>query len=199
MSDGMLWLPDSFSEGFCVAFCEGVSPEEFVLKVGGDPNLALTLTREQAESIDLAARFPDEANLEYHDLDEAELREKGFLRSDAEVIRVGYFNGWTFSLQSFGTFMSNPAIALKASRSSRFISFSLTVNMAAWVQYAVGGNMINSFDPLHPVAGPAEGLHVDDLEDAPAFATLAQLQERFHLAVPRTTDVQPLMTVALTR
>ncbi|MGV9913397.1 DUF6461 domain-containing protein [Streptomyces tendae] len=199
MSDGIQWLPESFSEGFCVAFCEGVTAEEFILKIGGDPNRCLMLTREQAESIDLASRYPEEEDLESYDLDADELRETGFLRSDVEVLRIGSTHGWAFAIQSFGAYLSDASIARKVSRGSRYISFSQTVNMAAWVQYVIDGRVINSFDPVHPVAGPTEGLRVDELEDAPTFAILTQLEERFHLDVPKATDVQPLMTVSLRR
>ncbi|MFH9439021.1 DUF6461 domain-containing protein [Streptomyces rochei] len=199
MSNGIQWLRHSFEEGFCVAFCEEITPEDFIRRIGGDPSKSLELTREQAEVIDLASRYPEEEDLESHDLDADELREIGFLRPDIEVLRVGSANGWAFSLQSFGSFMSDSGIARKASRGSRYISFTQTVNMASWVQYAVDGILINSFDPIHPVAGPAKGLQIDALGENPSAAMLAQLEERFRLEVPKDTDHQPLKTVALSR
>ncbi|MGV9967633.1 DUF6461 domain-containing protein [Streptomyces olivaceus] len=199
MSDGMQWLTRSFSEGFCVAFREGASPEEFIVTIGGDPTRSLMLTRAQAESIDLASRYPDEGDLESYNLDTDELRATGFLQPDVEVIRVGSFNGWAFAIQSFASFLSDSVVAREASRGSRYISFSQTVNMAAWVQYAVDGDLVNSFDPIHPVAGPADGLYVDELGQDATSAVLLQLEERFRLGVPSSTDVQPLMTVSLSR
>ncbi|WAU78387.1 DUF6461 domain-containing protein (plasmid) [Streptomyces sp. Qhu-G9] len=201
MSDGVQWLPNSFSNGFCVAFCEEVTPNDFIFRLGGSPDRSLMLTREQAEAIDLASRYPDENDLESYDLNEDELKETGFLRSDAEVIRVGSANGWAFAIQSFGSFLSDSSIAREASRDGRYISFSRTVNMAAWVQYALHGELINSFDPIHPDAGGGEGIQTEglDLSDDPASAILAQLEGRFNLEVPRTIEVQPLTTISLHR
>ncbi|MER6678749.1 DUF6461 domain-containing protein [Streptomyces sp. NPDC000983] len=201
MSDGVTWLPESFSEGFCVAFCEGVSLEDFILRLGGNIDRSLMLTREQVEAIDLASRYPEMNELESYDLNEDELRDTAFMHPDAEIIRMGCISGWAYAIQSFGSYLSSPVTARQASRDTRYISFGQTVNMAAWVQYAVDGELVNSFDPLHPVGGSSEGIRVEGLEDShdPAFSVLTQMEERFHLEIPRSTDIQPMMTVCVGR
>ncbi|MEU6455024.1 DUF6461 domain-containing protein [Streptomyces sp. NPDC047065] len=201
MNDGVQWLPGSYSEGFCVAFCEKETSEGFIRRLGGNPAHCLMLTREQAEAVDLAGRYPEESDLEHCDLEEDDLRSAGFLIPEGEVIRVGSANGWAFAIQSFGSFLSDPSVAREASRGSRYISFGRTVNMAAWVQYAVDGDLINSFDPIHPVAGPSEGIDVEELQESadPTSVVLAQLEGRFQLETPRMTEFAPLLTATLGR
>jgi hypothetical protein len=197
MSDGLQWLCASFPEGFSVAFCEEVTPEDFIRRMGADPARSLTLTRDQAEAIELCSRYPDEDSLEFHDLNEEELRELGFIRPDAEVLRFGQISGWAFAIQSFGSYATNRSIGLEVSRSTRFVSFTRTVNMASWVQYFVNGEVVNSFDPIHPVAGAAGGIATESLAESedPASTMLTLLEQEFSLEIPRATDFEPLTSV----
>ncbi|MDL2082204.1 DUF6461 domain-containing protein [Streptomyces sp. GXMU-J15] len=202
MSDGVNWLLDSYSEGFCVAFCEGVTQEEFIRRIGGDPAHTLMLTRAQAEAINLAGRYPEMSDLEYYDLDDDELRESGFMEPGAEIVRTGRISEWAFAIQSFGAFLSESQIARQGSHGTRYVSFGRTVNMAAWVQYAIDGELMNSFDPLHPPRGRSlAGLQINELgnSDDPASAVLAHLEERFHIAIPIDADEQSLLTISLRR
>ncbi|MEU6230956.1 DUF6461 domain-containing protein [Streptomyces sp. NPDC047042] len=197
MSDGLQWLRTSFPEGFSVAFCEKVTPEDFIRRMGADPDGALMLTRDQAEAIDLCSRYPDENSLEFHDLDAEKLRELDFLRPNAEVLRFGSIAGWAFAIQSFGSYATNRSIGLEVSRSTRFVSFTRTANMASWVQYFVNGEVVNSFDPIHPVAGAVGGISVEGLAESedPTSTVLARLEQEFSLEIPRATDFEPLESV----
>lgn len=194
MSDGLQWLRASFPEGFSVAFCEGATPEDFIRRLGADPDGSLMLTRDQAEAIELCSRYPEEGSLEFHDLDEEELRELNFLRPNAEVLRFGAIAGWAFAIQSFGSYATNRSVGLEVSRATRFVSFTRTANMASWVQYFVNGEVVNSFDPIHPVAADATGISVEGLAEAedPASTVLTRLEQDFSLEIPRATDFEPL-------
>ncbi|WP_231157106.1 DUF6461 domain-containing protein [Streptomyces sp. CNZ748] len=190
MSDGLVWLQESFPEGFTVAFCEGLSPQGFIEALGGELNSTLMLTRDQSEAIELYGHFPEDTDLEAFDLDKEELNDMGFLRPDTAVLRFGAVNNWAFAIQSFGSFAAAPGVALHASAGRRYISFSRTANMACWFQYVIDGEVANSFDPLHPVQGRAGGLAVEEISvsDDPVSAVLCCLESQLSLSIPKSSD-----------
>ncbi|MER5876198.1 DUF6461 domain-containing protein [Streptomyces sp. NPDC001910] len=198
MSDGLLWLLESFPEGFSVSFMEGVQPEVFIQTLGGEPEHTLALTRDQAEAIEMHARHPDAIDLDTYDLDEEEMMTNGFIRPGVEVLRFGKAGTWAFAIQSFGSYATSNQLPFHASLGRRFISFSRTTNTACWVQYIVDGTVASSFDPLHPKEGTEDGFSITEIatSEHPDIATLRYLERQFSLEVPKSSDFRPLRAAA---
>jgi hypothetical protein len=201
MSDGLRWLPESFPEGFSVTFCEGLSGLEVLERMGADPECVLSLTRDQAEILEMCNRSTESVALDPFDLDEEELRHCGFLERDIEVVRAGEIEGWAFTIQSFGAYSTTARRAKNASRGTRFVSFTRTVNTASWMRYAVDGVLVQSFDPLHPKSGDAGGVAFPGLGGAadPGMRVLEVLEEALGLRAPQSLDFDPLLSASLTR
>ncbi|MCX5057129.1 DUF6461 domain-containing protein [Streptomyces sp. NBC_00452] len=201
MHDGLRWLPGSFPEGFSVTFCEGLSGLDLLQRLGANPECALSLRRDQAEIIDIYNRSPESVDLDSFDLDEDELNDKGFLERGIEVVRAGENGRWAFTIQSFGAYSATTRRAKSVSQGTRFISFNRTVNTASWVQYALNGHLIQSFDPLHPQMNTPGGVPFPGLVKAedPGMRVLQVLEESLGLSIPRSSNQTGLLSVPLGR
>jgi hypothetical protein len=122
----MDWLPDAFREGFCVSFARNISPTELMTRMGGDPETALSLTREEAEELEMDD--PDAG----------------------AIIRFGEYVGWAFAIQSWGAHgLGHPTIE-RMSSLTEAVSLASLESGIKWLCYAVDGVVSCEFDMTLP-------------------------------------------------
>lgn len=198
MTDGLQWLRDAYPEGFSVVFRASETPEGLLVKMGADPRNILRLTSAEAGAVDIFNYDPDGENLDDAGLDEEELREHGFLNSDAHVLRAGGIEGWAFAIEQYRAYATEPKIAEMLSLGSRYVTFSRSANTDVWVQYAENGVVIDAFDPILPGDATPTWLSVDEMlaSDDSTGHVLGRLESQLALYVPHSAVTERLASAA---
>lgn len=190
--------------GYTLIFCEGLAPDEVLVRLGAWRESALfPLTRLQAQCIEVRNSADEPYDLDFlEDLDVEAVEERGFLRREADaIVRAGSIEGWAFAIQASTSCVSARDYLPGLSRGTRVIAVSRDVNATQRVEYAVDGSVLSSFDPgipayndgadpsAFPWPSPPEGL------DSPQV--LERLETEFGLWVPKASENQRLPAAAL--
>ncbi|WP_369259650.1 DUF6461 domain-containing protein [Streptomyces sp. R35] len=200
--DGLGWIAEAYPLGYSVILCEGLAPEEILVRLGGSPEAFYPLTRDVAQLIEVGNSMEEPYDLDDMDgIDEETLDALGFLRPEANaIIRAGPAGAWSFAIQASTSYVSASDYLPALSRGTRVVAASTDVNATQRVEYAVDGRTLSSFDPLFR--------HYDDGPDPLALPwppgeplgprqVLEQLETDFGIWVPRDSENQRLPAAAL--
>ncbi|WP_328499793.1 DUF6461 domain-containing protein [Streptomyces sp. NBC_00457] len=204
MTDGLRWVFEAYPFGYSLIFCERLTPEEVLVRLGARRESVYPLTREQAQEIELRNAADEPYDLDHlDDLDVEAVEELGFLQPEADaVVRAGSIEGWTFAIEASTSYVSARAYLPALSRGTRVIAISRDVNATQRMEYAVDGRILSSFDPGIPAYNDgAEPSALAWPSSASGGMTspqvLEQLESGFGLWIPKASEGQPLPAAAL--
>ena len=173
-NDGIQWLPDVFDLGFGVTFARGLSQDELMTRMGGDPSSVSPLTRPEAERLEL------------------EDRDAG------PVVRFGETKDWAFAVESWGTHGGSSAVVRAVSVGTEAVVVAITAKATKTLTYARDGDVVCRFDADTPHIRSGtdrdfllpymerEGLMSLETEDVNTRrAVLAVAEQAFGLTLPR--------------
>ncbi|GAA2662390.1 DUF6461 domain-containing protein [Streptomyces vastus] len=202
MTDGLRWVYEAYDFGYSLVFCEDLTPEEVLERLGARRESVFPLTAFEAREIETRNAADEPYDLDHlDDLDVEAVEELGFLRpSTNAVIRAGSIEGWAFAIQASVSYVSAVSYLPTLSRGIRVIAVSRDVNAVQRVEYAVDGRVLSSFDPLFPAYDDgAEPLALGwpSGERMSPTQVLEQLESRFGLWVPKDSEERRLPAAGL--
>ncbi|MGW0822522.1 DUF6461 domain-containing protein [Streptomyces sp. NPDC002845] len=203
MTDGLRWVFEAYPFGYSLIFCEDLTPEEVLQRLGARRESVFPLTRTEAQEIEVRNAADEPYDLDHlDDLDVEAVEERGFLRRETDaVIRAGAIEGWSFAIQASTSYVSSRGYLPELSRDTRVIAASRDVNAVQRVEYAVDGRMLSSFDPGMPAyddgADPAAFGWPSESEGMSSPQVLEYLESRFGLWVPKDSEGQRLPAAGL--
>lgn len=198
MTDGLRWVFEAYPFGYSLVFCEELTPEEVLERLGARRGSVFPLTRVEAQEIEVRNAADEPYDLDHlDDLDVEAVEELGFLEPSVDaVLRAGAIEEWSFAIQASTSYVSSRVYLPELSRGTRVIAVSRDVNATQRVEYAVDGRVLSSFDPGIPA--------YDDGADPSAFGwpaggegmssvqVLEYLESRFGLWVPKESEGERL-------
>lgn len=202
MTDGLRWVCQAYPFGYTLVFCEGLAPEQVLLRLGARRESLFPLTRVEAQEIEVRNAADEPFDLDHLDgLDVEAVEERGFLRPEADaVLRAGTIEGWAFAVQTSTSYVSAHDYLPALSRGTRVVTACRDVNATKRVEYAVDGRALSSLDPGVPA--------YDDGVDPSALAwptadgsmtapeVMEWLEHRFGLWLPKASEHRRLPAAA---
>lgn len=202
MTDGLRWVCEAYPFGHTLVFCEGLAPEQVLLRLGARRESFFPLTRVEAQEIEVRNAADEPYDLDHlDDLDVAAVEERGFLRPEVDaVLRAGAIEGWAFAVQASTSYVSARDHLPALSPGTRVVTACRDVNATQRVEYAVDGRVLSSFDPGLPA--------YDDGVDPVAFGwptaagsmaspqVMEWLEHHFRLWLPRASEHRRLPAAA---
>ncbi|WP_030598840.1 DUF6461 domain-containing protein [Streptomyces fulvoviolaceus] len=205
MTDGLRWVFEAYPFGCSLLFCEGLTPEEVLVRLGARRESVCPLTRTEAQVVEVRNAADEPFDLDHlEDLDVAAVEELGFLRRETDaVVRAGAIQGWSFAIQASTSYVSARNYLFDLSRGTRVVVAGMDVNATQRVAYAVDGQVLSAFDPGIPVYDdgtdpPALGWPSDG-EGMTPLQVLGQLETRFGLWVPKDSEGERLPAAAFSQ
>jgi hypothetical protein len=196
MTEGLRWVSEAYPFGFSLVFCENLSPQEVLGRLGARRGSVFPLTRREAQEIEVRNAADEPYDLDHLDgLDVAAVESLGFLRRETDaVIRAGEIQGWGFAIQASTSYLSAVNRLPALSRGTRVIAVGRDVNAVQRVDYAVDGRVLSSFDPGLPAYD--DGADPSALgrpkEEMSSSRVLEWLESRFGLWLPRDSEERRL-------
>ncbi|WP_431789174.1 hypothetical protein HLK56_32005 [Streptomyces sp. G9] len=203
MTDGLRWILEAYPFGYSLIFCEDLTPEEVLERLGAQRESVFPLTRVEAQEIEVRNAADEPYDLDHlDDLNVEAVEELGFLRRETDaVVRAGSVEGWAFAIQASTSYISARNYAPTLSRGTRLIAVSRDVNAMQRVEYAVDGRVLSSFDPGIPGsddgAEPSALAWPSDGEGMSSSQVLEHLESQFGLWVPKDSEERRLPAAAL--
>ncbi|WP_217178196.1 DUF6461 domain-containing protein [Streptomyces sp. AC495_CC817] len=193
MTDGLRWVCEAYPFGHTLVFCEGLDPEQVLLRLGARRESLFPLTRFEAQEIEVRNAADEPYDLDHlDDLDVEAVEERGFLRPEVDaVLRAGAIEGWAFAVQASTSYVSARDYLPALSRGTRVVTACRDVNATQRVEYAVDGRVLSSFDPGLPAYD--DGAEPEIL-GRPAAGSMTStqvmewLEERFGLWLPEACE-----------
>ncbi len=190
----------AYDTGLMVTFVADRTPDDVLRILGAEPDDIFPLTRSAAEAIERHNGDPDSAGseIDLDELDDEDLRARGFLVPDGKVVRAGQAGSWVYVIES-----SLPGIAREdaelLSEGTTVYSVSQTVNAAAWFTYAQDGEVRASCNPFYPQGDLPAGLDPEALRFSGAALkrVLTFLEEQAGIFIPGEADWTPLPSACL--
>ncbi|MFD5199797.1 DUF6461 domain-containing protein [Streptomyces sp. NPDC058375] len=200
MTDGLGWIYEAYPFGYSLAFCEGLTPEEVLERLGAERASLHPLTSVEAQEIELRNAADEPYDLD--DLDVEAVEELGFLRRETDaVVRAGSIEGWSFAIQASTSYVSARNYLSALSRGTRVIAVSRDVNAVQRVEYAVDRRVLSTFDPALPAYNdgddPSALAWPADDEVLGSTQVLEHLERLFGVWVPKASEKQRLPAAAL--
>ncbi|MEE1759800.1 DUF6461 domain-containing protein [Streptomyces sp. SP18BB07] len=194
MTDGLRWVCEAYPFGHTLVFCEGVAPEQVLLRLGAPRESLFPLTRFEAQEIEVRNAADEPYDLDHLDgLDVEAVEERGFLRPEVDaVLRAGAIEGWGFAVQTSTSYVSARDYLPALSRGTRVVTVCQDVNATQRVEYAVDGRGLSSFDPGIPAYD--DGVDPSAMgwpaADGPMGSpqVMEWLEHRFGLWLPRASE-----------
>ncbi|MGW0602069.1 hypothetical protein ACWD11_33795 [Streptomyces sp. NPDC002776] len=110
MTDGLRWVYEAYPYGYSLGFCEALTPEEVLERLGVQRESVFPLTAREAREIETRNAADEPNDLDHlDDLDVEAVEELGFLRpSTNAVIRAGSTatEGWSVAIQASVSYVS---------------------------------------------------------------------------------------------
>ncbi|MFI1226500.1 MULTISPECIES: DUF6461 domain-containing protein [unclassified Streptomyces] len=203
MTDGLRWVCEAYPLGYSFIFCENLTPEEVLERLGARRESVFPLTRVEAQEIEVRNAADEPYDLDYLDnLDVDAVEELGFLRRETDaVVRAGSIDRWSFAIQASTSYTSARNYLPTVSQGTRVIAVSRDVNAVERVEYAVDGRVLSSFDPGIPKYNdgdePTAFAWPSDDEAMRSAQVMDHLERQFGLWVPRDSEEQRLPAAAL--
>ncbi|WP_189135467.1 DUF6461 domain-containing protein [Wenjunlia tyrosinilytica] len=116
------WLPEVFDLGFCVTFARDVEPDELLVRMGGDPGAAVSLSAAEAETRELE----DE--------------------DAGPIVRVGSYPGWAFAVEIWGAHGTRDEVVRAVSAKTEAVVLLRNANAVKRFVHAQDGVIVCSFD-----------------------------------------------------
>ncbi|MFF0015150.1 DUF6461 domain-containing protein [Streptomyces sp. NPDC005374] len=202
MTDGLRWVSDAYPFGYSLVFCEGLTPEEVLRRLGARLGSLFPLTRHEAQEIEVRNSMDEPFDLDHlEDLDVERVEELGFLRRSVDaVVRAGTIEGWAFAVQASTSYVSAVGYLPALSRGTRVVTACRDVNAVQRVEYAVDGRVLSSFDPLIPAyddGAEPSALGPPFREGMESAQVLEELATRFGLWLPKNSEASRLPAAGL--
>ena len=203
MTDGLRWVAEAYPFGYSLVFCEGLTPEEVLRRLGARRESLFPLTRHEAQEIEVRNAMDEPFGLDHlEDLNVEAVEELGFLRRSVDtVMRAGSIEGWAFAVQASTSYVSAVDYLPALSSGSRVLAASCDVNATQRVEYAVDGQVLSSFDPGIPAYD--DGVDPSVLAWPPGAGSMSPpqvleyLESRFGLWVPKDSEERRLPAAGL--
>ncbi|MEU6347926.1 DUF6461 domain-containing protein [Streptomyces sp. NPDC047072] len=163
------WVEEAYPLGYTLLFCEGLTPEEVLQRLGARRESLYPLTRVEAQEIEVRNSMDEPFELDHPDVET--LEELGFLRRSVDaVVRAGAIEGWAFAIQASTSYVTTRNFLPTLCADTRVLVVSRDINAVRGVAYAVEGRVLPDLD----LGDPAR--------------VLEHLERRFGLWVPEESE-----------
>ncbi|MFC8996305.1 DUF6461 domain-containing protein [Streptomyces rochei] len=194
-----------YDTGYCVLFVKDVEPDALLSRIIESNATPLLINRDEAEAIKALGE-----EIEAEDvpgLDVEELETTGMLDNSGPLLRAGAYQGWSFVIESEGSYLAGDAVLKLASAGAIAYCARLSATGASWISYAENSEILSSFDPLFVdrdygkqpevldrLTGHRAAVVSGDRAEAYENA-LRQIQERLGCLIPAGVDTGRLSAV----
>ncbi|MFB7260801.1 DUF6461 domain-containing protein [Streptomyces nojiriensis] len=131
MPDGLQWIADAEFDNYCITFAKGLSPEELVRRMGGDPDLIT-----EPMHLDDALQLDDGLGM---------------------VALIGSENGWAFAVEMASAEGDDREIIEKVSRGTEAIILTKSFASPSMFRLIRDGRSIAEFEVYQPIAQAVQG------------------------------------------
>ncbi|WP_218162331.1 DUF6461 domain-containing protein [Streptomyces sp. Ag109_O5-10] len=193
--------------GYSTIFAKDLSPAELLSRAAGILVQPVAVSRAEAETITVLGEGITADDLPH--LDPDALHEAGLLGGDVTLLRAGTHAGWSFAVETEGTYLAADEILARVSRGTAALSLRESESGSSWIAYAEDGDILSSFDPLYPnndfgkgparleqLTGHREAIASGERADAFANATRA-VQQELGCSVPAEVDADQMLAIGI--
>ncbi|MFC9844299.1 DUF6461 domain-containing protein [Streptomyces sp. NPDC060223] len=205
MENGLRWIADVYDVGYTFTLCEGITPQELLVRMGAEPSHIHELTDHAVSELQFWPEDGHLSDLEFLDREDedllARLEEAGFLSQPQVIVRAGAVPGWAYAIESFSSRATNYLGPLSHGTRA-FTVFRSGAGMQQ-VGYARAGEVVAYYEPRASSQAPtATEASVPGFtytaDELPDIAFLRFLERELGVYIPWEETLTPLPTAAFT-
>lgn len=195
-----------YDVGYTFTLCEGITPQELLVRMGADPSHIHELTEHAVAELQFRSEDGHPSDLEFLDWEDedlvARLEEAGFLSHPDSIVRAGAVPGWAYAIENFSSRATSCLGAL--SQGTRTYTVFRSGAGMQQVGYARAGQVLAYYEPQKPSqsrssAEPEVPGFTYRGEELPDIAFLRFLEQELGIYVPWEETLAPLPTAAFAR
>ncbi|WP_405907756.1 DUF6461 domain-containing protein [Streptomyces sp. NBC_00828] len=206
MENGLRWIAGVYDVGYTFTLCEGITPQELLVRMGADPSHIHELTEDAVAELQFRPEDGHPSDLEFLDREDedlvARLKEAGFLSRPDAIVRAGAVPGWAYAIENFSCRATSCLEAL--SRGTRAYTVFRSGAGMQQVGYARAGEVLAYYEPQNPSHGhtttqaTVPGFTYTG-EEIPDIAFLRFLEQELGIYIAWEETLAPLPTAAFAR
>ncbi|MCX5558917.1 DUF6461 domain-containing protein [Streptomyces sp. NBC_00038] len=206
MENGLRWIAGVYDVGYTFTLCEGITPQELLVRMCADPAHIHELTEHAVAELQFRSEDGHPSDLEFLDWEDedlvARLEEAGFLSRPDSIVRAGAVPGWAYAIENTSCRATSCLEAL--SHGTRAYTVFRSGAGMQQVGYARAGQVLAYYEPRKPSQGrnsaeaEVPGFAYTG-EELPDIAFLRFLEQELGIYLPWEETLAPLPTAAFAR
>ncbi|MFD4525050.1 DUF6461 domain-containing protein [Streptomyces sp. NPDC058470] len=206
MENGLRWIADAYDGGYTFTLCEGITPQELLVRMGAEPSHVHELTDHAVAELHFRPEDGHLSDLGFLDREDedlvARLEEAGFLSHPQVIVRAGAVPGWAYAIESFSSRATNCLVPL--SRGTRAYTMFRSGAGMQQVGYARAGEVVAYYEPRasgqeHTTPEAEVPGFTYTADELPDIAFLRFLEQELGICIAWEETLTPLPTAAFTQ
>ncbi|MFE9766707.1 DUF6461 domain-containing protein [Streptomyces sp. NPDC005808] len=203
MENGLRWIANVYDVGYAFTLCEGITPQELLVRMGAEPSHVHELTADAVAELQFWPQDGHLSDLEFLDWEDEDLvvrlEDAGFLSHPQVIVRAGAVPGWAYAIESFSSRGTNFLGPL--SRGTRAYAVFRSGAGMQQIGYARAGEVLASYEPRdscqdHAATEAEVPGFTYTGDELPDIAFLRFLEHELGISIPWEETLAPLPTAA---